>query len=71
MITDLLATRQRFNQPGSTGEANWSQRLDRELTAYDADDRFAAKINLFATLIKKGHRLPVEHLPAARKVRSV
>jgi 4-alpha-glucanotransferase len=57
MITDLLGTTQRFNEPGLSGEDNWSQRLAKPLADYEADAEFAPKIKLFQELIEKTNRL--------------
>ncbi|PWT96349.1 MAG: 4-alpha-glucanotransferase [Candidatus Melainabacteria bacterium] len=51
MITDLLGTKQRFNEPGLAGDYNWSQRLDKPLDQYEIDDRYANKISYFKQLI--------------------
>lgn len=59
MITDLLGTKQRFNEPGLSGEDNWSQRLAETLSDYEADPEFAPKIKLFQELIEKTNRLPL------------
>jgi 4-alpha-glucanotransferase len=59
MITDLLGTDQRFNEPGLSGDYNWSQRLDRELWQYAIDPKFAGKISYFRDLIKQTNRLPL------------
>ena len=67
MITDLLGTRQRFNEPGSAGEANWSQRLQFPIDHYDFETKFADKIETFAELIKETNRVPHSH--AAMSVR--
>jgi 4-alpha-glucanotransferase len=58
MITDLLGTTQRFNEPGMSGDYNWSQRLDRELSLYEQDSQFAPEIQKFAELIEETHRAP-------------
>ena len=58
MITDVLLTKQRFNQPGSSGESNWSERLDRPLAAYEADAEFGPRIRMLTELIERSHRLP-------------
>lgn len=58
MISDLLASKQRFNEPGIAGASNWSQRLDKPLSAYEND---AASKDLFIWLknllksAKRGH----------------
>jgi 4-alpha-glucanotransferase len=41
VITDVLGLELRFNQPGTASDDNWSQRLDRPLTAYAGDPRIA------------------------------
>ncbi len=61
MITDILLTKQRFNQPGSSGESNWSERLDRTLSAYEVDAEFGPRIRMFTELIERSHRLPAKH----------
>jgi 4-alpha-glucanotransferase len=58
MITDLLGTTQRFNEPGLSGDLNWSQRLDRPLSVYEKDPQYAPRIKKFAELIEKTHRAP-------------
>ena len=58
MITDLLGTTQRFNEPGMSGDYNWSQRLDRELTAYDNDPQYAGQIKEVTKLIQETDRVP-------------
>ena len=51
MITDLLGTKQRFNEPGVIGAGNWSQRLDRPLKAYLDDAAYATRIRGCTELI--------------------
>ncbi|SDU10679.1 4-alpha-glucanotransferase [Verrucomicrobium sp. GAS474] len=51
MITDLFGSRQRFNEPGSSGASNWSQRLDRSLSAYRDDPDSGARIAACTRLI--------------------
>lgn len=58
MITDLLGTKQRFNEPGLSGDYNWSQRLDRPLGQYDKDERYAQRISYFSNLIGETNRAP-------------
>lgn len=58
MITDLLGTTQRFNEPGLGGDLNWSQRLDRPLTDYEKDPQYAGRIKKLAELIEKTRRTP-------------
>jgi 4-alpha-glucanotransferase len=59
MITDLLGTEQRFNEPGISGDLNWSQRLDRPIQRYLEDSRYGKKVLDFAQLIKETHRSPL------------
>ncbi|HEY9677215.1 MAG TPA: 4-alpha-glucanotransferase [Drouetiella sp.] len=58
MITDLLGTTQRFNEPGVSGDLNWSQRLDKPLTAYEKDPQYSNRIKKFAELIQSTKRAP-------------
>lgn len=58
MITDLLATTQRFNQPGLSGEACWTERLHMDLSQYEADPLFKERIKRFAKAIRSTNRLP-------------
>lgn len=58
MITDLLGTKQRFNEPGQGGDANWSQRLDASLDELEKNPQFAENISTFQTLIEKTNRQP-------------
>ncbi|MBI4534405.1 MAG: 4-alpha-glucanotransferase [Candidatus Melainabacteria bacterium] len=56
MITDILGSSQRFNEPGSASDANWSQRLDRPLSSYVLDPKFAQLIKSFTVLVEKSGR---------------
>jgi 4-alpha-glucanotransferase len=56
MITDLLGTKQRFNEPGLVGASNWSLRLDRPLKAFLEDPTYAQRVNDCAELIRKTGR---------------
>lgn len=58
MITDLLGTRQRFNEPGMSGESNWSQRLDGLLSELEADSEYGRNIRYFSELIERTGRAP-------------
>jgi len=59
MITDLLGTTQRFNEPGLSGDSNWSQRLDRPIKQYGEDSQYGPKIRYFGDLIKETGRTPL------------
>lgn len=57
MITDLLATTQRFNQPGLSGEACWTERLAMKLSDFEADPVFGARIKRYKDAIIESKRL--------------
>jgi 4-alpha-glucanotransferase len=57
MITDLLATTQRFNQPGLSGEACWTERLAMKLSDFEADPVFGARIKRYKEAIIESKRL--------------
>lgn len=44
MVSDLLGTSQRFNEPGIAGNSNWSQRLELSLAEYSRHPRFGKPI---------------------------
>ncbi len=44
MISDLFGVSQRFNEPGISGDSNWSQRLDRTLAEYEVDAQYSQAI---------------------------
>jgi 4-alpha-glucanotransferase len=56
MITDLLATTQRFNQPGMSGEACWTERLEMRLSDFEADPVFGGRIKRYRDAIVKSER---------------
>src|SRR5262249_7474161 len=58
MITDLLGTAQRFNEPGLSGDYNWSQRLDKPLRELCSDPRSKERIDRFSQLIRRTDRAP-------------
>jgi len=58
MITDLLGTKQRFNEPGQGGDVNWSQRLEATLDELEKRPEYAENISAFKSLILKTNRLP-------------
>ncbi len=58
MITDLLGTKQRFNEPGQGGDVNWSQRLESPLDDLEKVPEYADNITAFQNLISKTSRLP-------------
>ena len=59
MITDLLGTTQRFNEPGLAADGNWSQRMLEPIGSYISDPAYANKIETFAALIEQTDRVPV------------
>jgi 4-alpha-glucanotransferase len=56
MITDILGTTQRFNQPGSSSESNWSQRLEMSLEKYAVDLTRGRNIRAVAAAIHDAGR---------------
>ncbi len=56
IISDILGTRQRFNQPGSNADSNWSQRLEMSLEDFEHHDYYQNKINFFHELIISSSR---------------
>jgi 4-alpha-glucanotransferase len=58
MITDLLGTKQRFNEPGLSGEYNWSQRLSEPILDYALDIQYANKISYLSKCIQEAGRAP-------------
>lgn len=58
MITELLATKQRFNAPGTSGASNWSTRLDHPLDYYAEHSPYKERIETFEKLVKETKRLP-------------
>ena len=58
MITDLLGTTERYNEPGLAADSNWSQRMDCTLVECEARADYAEKIEALSELVKKTGRLP-------------
>jgi 4-alpha-glucanotransferase len=70
MVTDLLGTKQRFNQPGSVGSDNWSERLDKAIALYEEDRTYANKISCFRGYVEQSGRAskPARYLQAKEEV---
>jgi 4-alpha-glucanotransferase len=64
MITDLLGTTQRFNEPGLAADGNWTQRMAEPIGQYESDPAYANKIKAFASLIKETNRVPASSVKA-------
>jgi 4-alpha-glucanotransferase len=58
VMSDVLGTETRFNQPGTASDANWSQRLDKSLSAFLADPATAPKFAFLRDEIEKTGRAP-------------
>lgn len=56
MITDLLGTKQRFNLPGTSSCANWSERLEKSLDDYAHDRHYGEEFNYLRRLIDETRR---------------
>ncbi len=58
VISDIFAVDWRFNQPGTATDENWSQRLDRPLSAYKQDAIIGPKLQFLREEIIKAQRAP-------------
>ena len=58
MITDLLGTSERFNQPGMSSDSNWSRRLDYPLSYFEKNPPYQAVLDEFSRQVQKTKRLP-------------
>jgi 4-alpha-glucanotransferase len=58
VISDVLGTETRFNQPGTASDANCSQRLDKTLAAYAGDPASAVKFSFLRDELVKAGRAP-------------
>ena len=56
MISDLLGSEDRFNQPGLSGKGCWSKRLQAPLCDLESETAFKDKISDFAKLVEKSGR---------------
>lgn len=56
MITDLLGTTQRFNEPGISADSNWSQRLDFDLSELKEHPAFSTTVEQFAQTLRASGR---------------
>ncbi len=57
IISDIFGSKQRFNQPGSNSNSNWSQRLEMTLTEFVNDPNYSQKIKFLSNLIEKTNRI--------------
>jgi 4-alpha-glucanotransferase len=58
MVTEMLATKERFNAPGTSGASNWSTRLDHPLDWYSKNSPFKERISDLAKMVKETKRVP-------------
>jgi 4-alpha-glucanotransferase len=58
VISDVLGVDLRFNQPGTSGDDNWSQRLDRSLADYAHDPALGAKFRYLREAVLATGREP-------------
>jgi len=58
VISDILGVDWRFNQPGTSTDDNWSQRLDRPLAEYTQDLVYGPKLRFMREEIYKTLRTP-------------
>jgi 4-alpha-glucanotransferase len=57
MITDLLARKDRFNVPGTTGRSNWSRRMQKTGAGLDASPSIQKRVRLIRELLEKTGRV--------------
>src|SRR5438477_2343574 len=53
MITDLLARKDRFNIPGTTGRSNWSRRMQKTGAGLEASPTIQRRIRIIRELLEK------------------
>jgi 4-alpha-glucanotransferase len=58
VITDIIGAELRFNAPGTATDDNWSQRLDRPLSAFVHDPVIAPKLAFLRDQVIKTNRAP-------------
>ena len=58
VISDILGVDWRFNAPGTATDDNWSQRLDRPLSAYLSDPVMGPKFKFLRDQVGKTNRAP-------------
>jgi len=58
VISDILGVDWQFNKPGTATDDNWSQRLDRPLSAYLNDPVLGPKLQFMREEVIKSHRAP-------------
>ncbi len=56
MISDLFGHSYRFNTPGLTGSANWSQRFPATVSELEKDRRLLAQSKAFSALVRGAGR---------------
>jgi len=57
MITDLLARKDRFNIPGTTGRSNWSRRMQKTGAGLEASPTVQRRIRIIRELLEKTGRV--------------
>ncbi|HNM50692.1 MAG TPA: 4-alpha-glucanotransferase, partial [Candidatus Obscuribacter sp.] len=67
MISDLLGTSQRFNEPGLAGDSNWSQRLEKPLAMYEQDPRYLELFTWLRKVVRESGREARPTIPGASK----
>lgn len=58
MITDILGTSERYNEPGSASASNWSRRMECSLVECERRPDYAEKVHLLSELVRNTGRLP-------------
>jgi len=57
MITDLFASKRRFNVPGAVADSNWSERMHRTVAQWTRDTARGAKMDRIAAMLKQSGRV--------------
>jgi len=70
MVTDLLGTKQRFNEPGLSSSDNWTERLDMPLALYECDNAYVNKIKCFKTYVEQSQRQTKGNIGERRAAKS-
>ncbi|MDX1985351.1 MAG: 4-alpha-glucanotransferase [Candidatus Obscuribacter sp.] len=67
MISDLLGTSQRFNEPGLAGDSNWSQRLEKPLAMYKKDPHYLELFTWLRKVVRESGREARPTIPGTSK----
>lgn len=57
LLPDLLGTAERYNEPGSAADSNWSQRLASPLSTFETHPKFGPRLKFFRKLVRQSGRI--------------